>query len=190
MMHHLFQLFVALIMSLLATPLCAATQLPGEKIPRIGYLLDGSPGDAVSLSVHEAFEQGLRDLGWVVGKNIAIEYRYAEGKEECAIAAGDLHPAFLTRSKSLGNVEPETILGYRTVFPQDLIRHAEKLLVVRDGIASFFYHPFLVPPDSPFYLADVVQGLKKLGYQFVSAEAMLPKDEPTRDKTDQDKGKK
>ena len=46
MMHHLFQLFVALIMSLLATPLCAATQLPGEKIPRIGYLLDGSPGDA------------------------------------------------------------------------------------------------------------------------------------------------
>jgi hypothetical protein len=99
-----------------------------------------------------------------------------------AITAGDPHPTFLTRSKSLGNVEPEPILGYRTVFPQDLIRHAEKLLVVRDGIASFFYHPFLVPPDSPFYLADVVQGLKKLGYQFVSAESMLPKDEPTGDK--------
>src|SRR5262245_41695203 len=57
----------------------------------------------------------------------------------------------------------------------ELIRHAEKLLVVRDGITSFFYHPFLVPPGSPFYLVDVVQGLKKLGYQFVSAESMLPK---------------
>jgi hypothetical protein len=36
--------------------------LPGKKIPRIGYLLDGSPGDPVSLSVREAFEQGLLDL--------------------------------------------------------------------------------------------------------------------------------
>jgi len=48
------------------------------KIPRIGYLT------GVSLSADsprfEGFRQGLRELGYVEGKNIVIEYRYAEGK--------------------------------------------------------------------------------------------------------------
>jgi putative ABC transport system substrate-binding protein len=82
MWHSTVAIIITLTLSLLAAPLCAGAQLPGKKIPRIGYLLDGSPGDSVSLSVHEAFEQGLRDLGWVVGQQLAIEYRYAEGKEE------------------------------------------------------------------------------------------------------------
>src|SRR6185436_17657763 len=37
-----------------------------------------SPSDAAS--VHQAFRLGLRDLGWVEGTNISIEYRYAEGR--------------------------------------------------------------------------------------------------------------
>jgi putative ABC transport system substrate-binding protein len=48
------------------------------KIPTIGFLSGGSPGSPFI----DAFESGLRDLGWVKGKNIAIEYRYAEGKAE------------------------------------------------------------------------------------------------------------
>jgi ABC-type uncharacterized transport system substrate-binding protein len=47
-------------------------------IPRIGYLNAVSPS-AVSDRV-EAFRQGLRELGYVEGKNIIIESRYAEGK--------------------------------------------------------------------------------------------------------------
>jgi ABC-type uncharacterized transport system substrate-binding protein len=48
------------------------------KIPRIGYL---SPADANSSKTSvEPFRQGLRDLGYIEGKNILIEYRYAEGK--------------------------------------------------------------------------------------------------------------
>src|SRR5204863_403409 len=39
-----------------------------------------SPADAAPY--HNAFRSGLRDLGWVEGKNITIEYRYAEGKSE------------------------------------------------------------------------------------------------------------
>jgi ABC-type uncharacterized transport system substrate-binding protein len=51
-----------------------------KKIPRIAYLVAGS---ASSISTHiDAFRQGLRDLGYVEGKNIVIEYRYAEGKQE------------------------------------------------------------------------------------------------------------
>src|SRR3990170_6078556 len=49
-----------------------------KKIPRIGYLSALSqPADSYR---SEAFRQGLRELGYVEGKNIIIEYRYAEGK--------------------------------------------------------------------------------------------------------------
>jgi putative ABC transport system substrate-binding protein len=44
----------------------------------IGFLSGGSPGSPNDI----AFESGLRDLGWVKGQNVAIEYRYAEGKAE------------------------------------------------------------------------------------------------------------
>jgi putative ABC transport system substrate-binding protein len=47
------------------------------KAPRLGVL---SPFSAAATAAwHEAFRQGLRDLGWVDGKNISLEYRYAEG---------------------------------------------------------------------------------------------------------------
>jgi putative ABC transport system substrate-binding protein len=49
------------------------------KVPRIGYLMDNL-GTAPHL--REAFRQGLRELGYVEGRNVVIEYRYAEGKYE------------------------------------------------------------------------------------------------------------
>jgi putative ABC transport system substrate-binding protein len=56
----------------------AQAQQP-KKIPRIGYV-SGS-GDANNPGPYvEAFRQGLRDLGYIEGKNILVEYRYAEGK--------------------------------------------------------------------------------------------------------------
>ena len=48
------------------------------KIPRIGYLAASPP--TASPARTEAFRQGLRDLGYFEGKNIVIEYRWAEGK--------------------------------------------------------------------------------------------------------------
>src|SRR6266542_2581466 len=58
----------------------AEAQQPG-KIPRIGYLHPGSAA-TVSAARMEALRQGLRDLGYFEGKNIAIEYRYTDGKSE------------------------------------------------------------------------------------------------------------
>src|SRR6266496_976591 len=62
----------------LATCGAAVEAQQPTKMPRIGFLA------AVSLSANsarfEAFRQGLRELGYVEGKNIVIEYRYAEGK--------------------------------------------------------------------------------------------------------------
>ena len=64
---------------LFALCLSAEAQQP-KKIARIGYL---NPGDFVSRFYRiEAFRQGLRELGYVEGKNILIEYRFADARPE------------------------------------------------------------------------------------------------------------
>jgi putative tryptophan/tyrosine transport system substrate-binding protein len=51
-----------------------------DKVPRIGYLdASNASGSAVVVDV---FRQELRKLGWVEGKNISIEYRFAEQKND------------------------------------------------------------------------------------------------------------
>src|SRR5262249_47154548 len=64
---------------LLVLGVTAEAQQP-TKIPRIGYLSGGFPSSAAPGT--EAFRQGLRELGYVEGKNIVVEYRYAEGKAD------------------------------------------------------------------------------------------------------------
>ena len=64
---------------LLSTASPTQAQQP-VKTPRIGVLMSGSPEPR--RAVLEAFRQGLRELGYVEGKNIAIEYRFSEGKDE------------------------------------------------------------------------------------------------------------
>ena len=49
-------------------------------MPRIGYLGRGSVADPRALRNRDAFRQGLRELGYVEGQNIAIEYRWADGQ--------------------------------------------------------------------------------------------------------------
>jgi putative ABC transport system substrate-binding protein len=69
----------ALSAMLLALSFPIEAQQP-NKVARIGYLIAGT---ASSQSARrEAFQKGLRDLGYVEGQNILIEYRYAEGKIE------------------------------------------------------------------------------------------------------------
>jgi len=63
---------------LVAVGAIAKAQEP-TKVPRIAFLLGTSPGPDPRV---EGFRQGLRDLGYVEGKNIAIEWRYAEGIED------------------------------------------------------------------------------------------------------------
>ena len=64
--------------SVVATPLAAEAQ-QAAKVARIGYLASSLAGNP---QMPEAFRQGLRDLGYVEGRNVVIEYRDAEGKFE------------------------------------------------------------------------------------------------------------
>ena len=61
--------------------LCAAAQAQQpKKVPRIGYLSSTDPASESARS--EAIRLALRELGYIEGQNIAIEYRYAEGKRD------------------------------------------------------------------------------------------------------------
>src|SRR5215813_5019673 len=79
---------LALISCAMLFALCfpAEAQQP-KKVYRIGFLSEGSPSSGslvglAQLSGSRPFLQGLRELGYVEGKNIVIEYRYAEGKSD------------------------------------------------------------------------------------------------------------
>ena len=69
---------VTLTLSLLAAPL---TALPRSTVPRIGILFQDTIAE-VSTPLWEAFRQGMRDLGYVEGKNIVLEYRFMAGQPE------------------------------------------------------------------------------------------------------------
>src|SRR2546426_6301449 len=74
MKKHLFKL--ALGAMAFAICVSAQAQQPAREVPRIGILFIGDRNQPHL----EAFRQGLRERGYTEGKNIAIEYRYAEGK--------------------------------------------------------------------------------------------------------------
>lgn len=72
--------FISLLITVLLTTVSfAEAQQPG-KIARIGILISTSPSMAAPRI--QALQQGLHELGYIEGKNIIIEYRYAEGKLE------------------------------------------------------------------------------------------------------------
>jgi len=71
--------FITLLGGAAAWPLAVRAQQPG-KLPTIGFLGSGttsSQGQWVA-----AFVQRLRELGWIEGRTVTIEYRYAEGRSE------------------------------------------------------------------------------------------------------------
>jgi putative tryptophan/tyrosine transport system substrate-binding protein len=72
---------VVLLVCLAFAPVHLTEAQQTKRVPRIGYI--STTGDpSVPGPQVEAFRQGLRDLGYIEGQNIVVEYRYAEGKNE------------------------------------------------------------------------------------------------------------
>ena len=70
--------FIALVSGAIACPMGVRAQHQAGKVARIGYLGVSSPSDRPHLL--DAFRQRLRELGWVEGQNIVLDYRFAEGR--------------------------------------------------------------------------------------------------------------
>ena len=75
----------------LASPLAARAQQQPDRVRRIGVLLAGTEGDTLIAPSTTAFREGLQRAGWVIGRDVQIETRWAEGSAEKARkAAGEL----------------------------------------------------------------------------------------------------
>jgi putative tryptophan/tyrosine transport system substrate-binding protein len=77
MTYRLIGLLITLVLGLLMAPL-AVTAQPAGKVYPIG-LLAGHSQAPREKHAYDAFQQGLRDLGYVEGNNVILEYRYTEG---------------------------------------------------------------------------------------------------------------
>jgi putative ABC transport system substrate-binding protein len=112
--------FITLLGSAVATwPLAARAQQP-NRIRRIGVLVASAESDPASKSLVTTFEKRLQELGWVVGRNVEIQYRRS---------AGD---ADLTRTyaKELIGMRPDVILAQSNTSMLALHRESAKVPIV------------------------------------------------------------
>jgi putative ABC transport system substrate-binding protein len=128
-------LSILIVVAMLAVALIAQAQQPG-KIYRIGMLVSGS----VATHGHRigAFRQGMRELGYVEGKNIVIEYRYGEGKRE----------RFADLAAEIVSLKPDVIYVGSTAFTQAAKKATSVIPIVAtaadlvgDGIVASLAHP-------------------------------------------------
>ena len=75
------KIFVYVLPALILSTIHLAEAQQVGKVPRIGMLMPGSSAFPTSAR-YDSFRQGLRELGYIEGKNIFIEIRYAEGKQD------------------------------------------------------------------------------------------------------------
>jgi uncharacterized protein YdaL len=71
--------------------------------------------------------------------------------------------------ENLGNISADPWYGYKPTLPEDIINAAKANLVVRDGFAAFYFHPYL----DLSYLQQTVEGIKAAGYTFVNPAGLL-----------------
>jgi hypothetical protein len=69
--------FITLLGGAAAWPLAARAQQQGERMRRIGVLLSSSADDPLAQTLVGALSQGLQELGWVLGRNLRVDYRWA-----------------------------------------------------------------------------------------------------------------
>jgi putative ABC transport system substrate-binding protein len=101
------------VLLLLAAPLASDAQ-PSAKVARIGYLsVAGGAGSPLA----EAFREGLRDLGYVEGRNITIEFRAAEGSDQLPALAAELVQLRLDAIVAFSSVAAAAVKRVTTTIP-------------------------------------------------------------------------
>ena len=127
---------LAIVLGLVSAPLSAGAQTAAGRMPRVGVL--GVTSAAGYARQVEAMRQGFRDLGYVEGQNLVIEYRWAEGRYDRlpALAAEliGLHPDVIVTSGPGTRVVKEAT----TTIPIVMAVGGD---AVRDGVVASLAHP-------------------------------------------------
>ncbi|WP_196455102.1 DUF2334 domain-containing protein [Planomonospora sp. ID82291] len=110
------------------------------------------------------YERGLYFAGTLSGT--AVRYDHSAG-QFFPYAVTDVYGSKVI-PENLGNLIPTGYNNHPSVLPADLVEAAAANLVVRDGVASFFYHPYL----GTRRLGEIIDGIEDLGYTFVPASAV------------------
>jgi putative tryptophan/tyrosine transport system substrate-binding protein len=111
--------FITLLGGALADQTIPAKAQEPVRVRTVGVLI-GFANDAAAKARVEAFEQGLEREGWVLGQNLRIEYRYAEGDSARMQAL----------AKELVELKPDCILGQSTPVTDALMRATRTIPIV------------------------------------------------------------
>jgi putative ABC transport system substrate-binding protein len=123
--------FISLIGGAAAWPMAARAQ-PGERVRHIGVLIGTAENDPQTGPFLNAFKHGLQELGWIEGRNIRVDYRFA---------ASDVD-RMQRLAKELVDTHPELIVAHATPVTAAIAREAKSLpvifVVVSDPVGSGF----------------------------------------------------
>jgi putative tryptophan/tyrosine transport system substrate-binding protein len=124
--------FITLLAGAAATWPLAARAQQAQRMPRIGVLASQAEADPDMQARLDGFRHGLRALGWVERRNIRIDYRYTDGREE----------RFQPLAKELLALKPELIFAQATPVAAAVQRESRTLPIVfvnvSDPIGSGF----------------------------------------------------
>jgi putative ABC transport system substrate-binding protein len=113
--------FISLLGAAAAMPLVARAQ---ERVRRVGVLMNVADGDREAQTHVAAFEQGMRELGWVAGQNLRIDIRWASGEigryREAAVELNSLSPDVMLVSGAGVGAAQRVTRTVPIVFPQSI----------------------------------------------------------------------
>jgi putative ABC transport system substrate-binding protein len=118
--------FIALLGGLAAWPLAARAQQPGERIRRIGVLQDTAEDDPQRKNQFAKFRDGLAKFGWLEGRTVRIDYRFAAADST----------RYQPLAKELVALQPEVILTVSTPVTAALQRETQTIPIVFLGVSD------------------------------------------------------
>ena len=176
--------FMAGLVSLVAAPLASEAQPPAMLV--IGYLSQRSPTD--SASIVAAFRQGLKEMGFIEGQNVAIESRFAEGQiDRVPVLASDLVRRNVNVLVATGGAG--SVVKAKPVVPRTIpIVFAMGGDPVKLGVVASLAHPGDNITGVSFLLSDVAAKQVELLHELVPKAAAIgflvnPKDPTSEDAT-------
>jgi putative tryptophan/tyrosine transport system substrate-binding protein len=172
------------VIGILAAPLAAEAQQ--SSMPVIGYLSQRSPTD--SASIVAAFRQGLKEMGFIEGQNVAIESRFAEGQiDRVPALASDLVRRNVNVFVATGGTG--SVVKAKPVVPRTIpIVFAMGGDPVKLGVVASLAHPGDNITGVSFLLSDVAAKQVELLHELVPKAAAIgflvnPKDPTSEDAT-------